>query len=307
MNNCLYLPEKLITQLNQIAKSDATLLLLGESGVGKEIIANRVHTLSTRNKIEPIIINIAAIPADLLERELFGSVKGAFTGSESDYIGVFKRAHKSTLILDEIAEIPLTIQGKLLNVLEYGVIQPIGSNESFKVDCRIIAITNKDVNEQIEKGLFRKDLYYRLNVITFNVPPLRNRVQFIKQLIFDLIGVFSSENEKYSISDEALSQLISYHWPGNIRELSNTIERAITLSNNSEITSENLLLSSDNNVNISSATLKEAVDHFKKNYIMKVLEFNGWNVTKSAKILGIQRTYLSRLIKELYMDERNFT
>lgn len=302
LNNDLFLSEKTVNNINSISKSDAPLLILGESGVGKEIVANRVHKLSNRNKNEPIIINIAALPADLIEKELFGAVKGAFTGAETDSIGKFELANHSTLILDEIGELPLVIQGKLLRVIESGIIEPVGSNRSLKVDCRIIAVTNKNLEELISKGQFRNDLLYRLNVITLNIPPLRERITEIPKITQLFLNEFSKYKNEITISNEAMNKLISYDWPGNIRELKNTIERAITLSNNREITSEYLLLSSDNNVNIASTTLKEAMTIFKRRYITQVLESNGWNVTKSAKVLDIQRTYLSRLIKELYNE-----
>jgi Nif-specific regulatory protein len=295
----LFLSDKLLNQIKKIAESNATLLILGESGVGKDVVANRVHELSHRSLREPVILNVAAIPSDLLEKELFGSIKGAFTGAEEDFIGKFRLAHNSTLILDEIGELPLNIQGKLLNAIEKGIIQPVGSNDTYNVNCRIIGISNKNLLSLVDNGLFRKDLYYRLNVVSLHIPPLRDRVSEIKKIAKSFIREFSTESIDYSISETALNDLVFHDWPGNLREMKNCLERAVTLSDKEEITSEYLLLSSDNNVNISCITLKEAINNFKRKYIMQVLESNDWNVTRSAKILDIQRTYLSRLIKEL--------
>ncbi len=298
----LFLSKKLLGQISSIAQSNATLLILGESGVGKDIVANKIHRYSNRSKKEAVVINVAAIPADLLEKELFGSVKGSFTGAVEDYSGKFVLADNSTLILDEIGELPLPIQGKLLKAIENGIIHPVGSNLTIQVDCRIIAITNKNVLDLVDKGLFRKDLYYRLNVVSLYIPPLRERVSELKKIVEFFLKQFSNNKTTYTIEKNALNDLIFHDWPGNIRELKNCLERAITLSDKPEITSEYLLLSSDNNVNISSATLKEAINNFKRKFILQVLESNEWNVTKSAKILDIQRTYLSRLIKELYNE-----
>jgi len=298
----LYLPECLCEQLENIARSSANLLITGETGVGKEVVANFIHILSKGKDNPPVIINIGAFPEDLLEKELFGSIKGAFTDSEEDYKGKFDLASNTTLILDEIGEIPLHIQGKLLSAIERGVITPLGSNRTVKVNCRIIGVTNRDVNELLDGGLLRKDLFYRLNVLSLDIPPLRERKEFLPEIAHDLLNEFCVNGKNRTLSKESLSKLLAYNWPGNIRELKNCIERAITLTDKKEITSEYLLLSSDNNVNISKNTLKEAIKNFKREYIKEVLDSNFWNITKSSKILGIQRTYLSRLIKELYNE-----
>lgn len=295
----LFLPDYLKETLIKISESSAPLLIMGESGVGKEMVAKTVHYLSSRKNREPIIINSAAIPSDLLEKELFGAVSGAFTGSDKDSVGKFKQADGSTLILDEVGDLPYEVQGKLLKAIESGIIQPVGSNDILKVNCRIIGVTNKNLLEMVNKGQFREDLYYRLNVLSFAVPPLRDRLTKIKEIINYYISELSTKDVKYHLTDECYDLMLAYNWPGNIRELKNNLERAAVISNNEEITSDYLLLSSDINVNISHESLKEAVTQFKKRYITQVLESNGWNITKTSKVLDIQRTYLSRLIKQL--------
>lgn len=292
----LFLDKDLISKIDRISKTSASILIQGESGTGKEYIAHYIHKQSSFSNREPLFINLSAIPQDLLEKELFGSVKGSFTGAETESRGKLLLADNSTLVLDEISELPLQVQGKIVNFLETGFFYPIGSSNKESITCRIIAITNKNLYEMTEKGLFRKDLFYRLNTIILEIPALRDRINHLKPLSIEILNSFSP---KAFFSLEAMNQILSYDWPGNIRELRNVIERAVVLSELDEISSENLLLSSDNNVNISSTTLKQAIDDFKRKYILKVLESNDWNITKSANILDIQRTYLSRLVKEL--------
>ncbi len=294
------LPEDILDNIDKISNSDLNLLIEGESGVGKDYIAELVHKKSKRSEYPSIAINIAAIPSDLLEKELFGSIRGAFTSSESNYIGKFEKAHNSTLILDEIGDLTLMLQAKILDAIEKGIIQPIGSSETRKINCRIIAVTNKNLENKVKNGEFRKDLFYRLNVLKLTVPPLRKRVKDIIPIAKNILEDLTSSRDKYTFDKSAINLILSYDWPGNIRELKNSIERALVLSDKKEITSDFLLLSSNNNVNICKVTLKEAMNEYKNKYILQVLESNDWNVTRSAKILGIQRTYLSRLIKELY-------
>jgi len=296
------LSESMKDEIVKISKSNATLLITGESGVGKEVVAKTVHELSSQSKKKAVIINVRAIPSELLEKELFGSIAGAFTDAKDDSIGMFQLADDSTLILDDIGDISMSIQGKLLNAIENGVIQPIGSTTPIKVNCRIIAISTVPIPTLVEKGLFRRDLYYRLNVLSLEIPPLRDRVHQIGKITDYYLNTVSSLEKVFTIDNEAMSRLVWYNWPGNIRELLNTLERGTVMSDSHKITSDYLLLSSDNNVNISNATLKDAVRLFKKRYITQVLENNGWNVTKSSNFLGIQRTYLSRLIKEFNIE-----
>lgn len=291
-----YLPESLIEEIKRIAQSDVNILITGESGSGKDFVAELIHNYSKKRDLTPVFIDISSIPTDLLERELFGSHKGAFTGSDEFYEGKLVQADNNTLILDGVGDIPLLTQGKINGFLDKGEFEPLGSNIKTKVSCRVIAITNKDLPSLVEDGQFRSDLYYRLNVIGLNIPPLRSRVEVILPLAEEIL---QSIDPIRTFSKEVKTAFLSYEWPGNIRELRNVIERAAVLCSNEEITSEYLLLSSNNNGNISSTTLKDAVNNFKREYILKVLESNEWNVTHSAKVLGIQRTYLSKLIKDL--------
>lgn len=300
--NRLFLDDNIKDYIKKISCSEATVLITGESGVGKEIVAQTVHNLSSRKEKEPVVLNVAALPSDLLEKELFGSVKGSFTDSKEDSVGKFKQADGSTLILDEIGELSLNVQGKLLNAIENGLIQPLGSNKLIQVDCRIIAITNRDLNKLVEEGFFRKDLFYRLNVLNIHIPPLRERIKEFRLILNTLLTEYSSDNKVYTISKDGFSYLLKEEWPGNIRELKNRLERAIVMSDSNEISSDILLLSSDIKVNMSEVTLKEAVRLFKKKYITQALEIYEWNITKTSKFLDIQRTYLSRLIKELNIE-----
>ena len=298
----IYISDEISNKLQNISMSNATLIIYGETGTGKELIANKIHYSSNRSSKEPVFVNLSAIPDDLLEKELFGSMQGSFTDSKLDYVGKFQQAIGSTIILDEICDTSKLLQSKLLQVLDTKEITPIGSNKIIKIDCRIICLSKKNLKKLVEIGKFREDLYYRLNIINITLPTLNNSMKHFKTIVQSLIKELSLEFGDIYITDNTLQKLSLYSWPGNFRELRNCLERTLTMSNGGEITSEYLLLSSDNNVNITNVTLKDAINNFKKEYIIKVLDSNNWNVTKSAKVLDIQRTYLSRLIKDLYND-----
>ncbi len=290
--------------VDRIAKSDSSVLILGESGVGKELFAEQIHLRSPRRDKAFIRVNCAALPENLLESELFGHVKGAFTDALNDRRGRFELADGGTIFLDEIGEIPLSIQSKLLRVIQQKTFERLGSSESLTVDVRILAATNRDIEGAVETGQFRNDLYYRLNVLPLYIPPLRQRPEDIPPLAdFFLKKVNRATNKQVlGFTDEAMDSLLSYSWPGNIRELENAVERAVVISQESYIRPEDLILSSsmkNQEQDYQGKTLKEALNLFKKHFIKKVLESNNWKQTETAKILGIQRTYLSRLIKEL--------
>ncbi|MDW7973346.1 MAG: sigma 54-interacting transcriptional regulator, partial [Thermodesulfovibrio sp.] len=214
----------------KVAGTDATVLLFGESGTGKELIAKTIHFQSKRSKGPFVAINCAAIPENLLEAELFGSEKGAFTGAVKR-IGKFEQANGGTIFLDEIGELPLSLQPKLLRVLQERTVEPLGSSKTIKVDVRIISATNKDLSEEIKKGVFREDLFWRLNVIPIYIPPLRERKEDIPLLVEHYLKSFSEIYKKnVTIDDEAMKVLTSYDWPGNVRELANTIERLVVMT-----------------------------------------------------------------------------
>ncbi len=286
------------------AQTDSSVLLLGESGVGKELFAEQIHLHGSRSNNPLIRVNCAALPENLLESELFGHVKGAFTGAINDRRGRFELADGGTIFLDEIGDLPLNLQAKLLRVIQHKSFERVGGTELIKVDVRIIAATNKDIEKEVESGRFRADLYYRLNVLPIYIPPLHERRDDIPPLADFFLKRFNRETKKQirAIAPEAMEVLLSYSWPGNVRELENAVERAVVIAKSDTVTADVFALdkisgSLDDESN--GRSLKEAVNTFKKHYIRQVLEMNRWNQTKTSKLLGIQRTYLSRLIKEL--------
>ncbi|MBN2737901.1 MAG: sigma 54-interacting transcriptional regulator [Spirochaetales bacterium] len=289
------------------AETDSSVLLLGESGTGKELFAERIHLNSNRKDMPLIRINCAALPENLLESELFGHVKGAFTGAMSDRRGRFELADQGTIFLDEIGDMPLGLQVKLLRILQNKSFERLGSNQTQYVNVRIIAATNKDIENEVKEGRFRSDLYYRLNVLPIYIPPLRERIGDVMLLANFFLEKFCLETKKSfdGFSDDAKKYLESYGWPGNVRELENTIERAVVISQNKRITEKDLLINqhkADNNHINRNQDLKDAVNQFKRRFIINALDKNNWKQTVTAEQLGIQRTYLSRLIKELNIN-----
>lgn len=312
----------LIHIVDEIAKTTTSVLITGESGVGKELFAEQIHIKSPRCNKPFVRVNCAALAPSLLESELFGHVKGAFTDASTDREGRFELANGGTIFLDEIGELPIELQAKLLRVLQERTFERVGSSETISVDVRIVAATNKDLEQMVQDGKFRNDLYYRLNVVPLRIPPLRNRKEDIEPLATFFLNKFSSETKKKfeGFSDEALTYLQNYEWPGNIRELENTIERACVFGNVpliqpadlglniKEISGENAQSNrfSDEISDIIDAndlSLKTAVNTFKKNYVKKILEMTKNNQTKAASVLDIQRTYLARLLNELGIRE----
>jgi Nif-specific regulatory protein len=290
--------------IDRVAKTDSSVLILGESGVGKELFAEQIHLRSARNGGPFVRVNCAALPEGLLESELFGHVKGAFTDAVQNRRGRFEIANGGTIFLDEIGDLPLKLQAKLLRVIQQRSFEKVGSSESTTVDVRILAATNRDIEKLVETGEFRSDLYYRLNVLPIYIPPLRQRSEDIPELALFFLKKFSRETKKQfdGFSDEALQTILSYSWPGNIRELENAVERACVISKDKYIKSEDLLINSKGsavNAPFDNKNLKNAITLFKKHFIRSALEENSWNQTETAKALDIQRTYLSRLLKEL--------
>lgn len=288
----------------KIAKTQSSVLILGESGVGKELFAEQIHLRSNRVDKPFIRVNCAALPEHLLESELFGHVKGAFTDATSDRRGRFELADRGTIFLDEIGDLPLELQAKLLRVLEYKVFEKVGSSEPLQVDVRIIAATNKDIEKLIDEGSFRRDLYYRLNVLPLRIPPLRERKEDIPELAEFFLKKFNHDIKKQikGFTPEALNAILSYPWPGNVRELENAVERAVVITSDSVIKPDDLVLRTNGEHSIQDFTgksLKEAINVFKKHYIKSTLENYSWKQKDTAQALNIQRTYLSRLIKEL--------
>ncbi len=302
--------KEVIEHVKIIAKSpSSTVLIQGESGTGKELIANYIHTMSSRNKCRFMEVNCAALTENLLEAELFGYEKGSFTGaSTTGKAGLFEAAQRGTMFLDEIAEMSISLQAKLLRVLQEKRFKRVGGVDDINVDVRIIASTNRKLEEEVEKGNFRKDLYYRLRVLPIYIPPLRDRSEDIIPLAKYFIHNFDNEfNKKVNnITKEIERILLNYDWPGNVRELKSIIERAVLLSNSSTLSAEHLLLS----YNPSTSSESEDVDQDKsiaaveKQHIAKVLTETSWRMTKASKILGINRTTLYNKIKQYGMKQK---
>jgi DNA-binding NtrC family response regulator len=287
--------------------SDLTVnvLIVGESGTGKEMIARAIHQNSARAAKSFIPINCAAIPETLLESELFGYVRGAFTDARKDRRGLFQAASGGLLFLDEISEIPLSLQAKLLRVIEDKEVRPLGTNQSEKVDARLVSACNRDPELLVQEGRFRQDLYYRLNVIRMDLPPLRERADDIPILIEHFMRKFSEQSQRKldGIEPEALAALTNYHWPGNIRELEHTIERAVLLGKESRIGLQDfppsLVARNDNVLPLADALAKSyTLKDLEKEYIMRVMEIAGGNKTEAAKTLGVDRTTLYRKLEE---------
>jgi len=295
-----------LEMIDRVAKTDSSVLLLGESGVGKELFAEQIHLRSGRKRASFIRVNCAALPEGLLESELFGHVKGAFTNAIANRQGRFEMADGGTIFLDEIGDLPLSLQAKILRVIQERKFEKVGSDHTVTVNVRIIAATNKDLEDQVGKGQFRSDLYYRLNVLPVFIPPLRQRPEDILELAGYFLKIFMQETKKQfdGFSQDALEAMLSYSWPGNVRELQNCIERACVIGKNKLISRGDLFLNSGNSSSyeVTERNLKNAVNLFKSNFIRRVLEENSWNQTEASRALAIQRTYLSRLIKELNIN-----
>ncbi|MCJ7483599.1 MAG: sigma-54 dependent transcriptional regulator [Thermodesulfovibrionales bacterium] len=287
-------------QIDMAAKSNGRVLILGESGAGKELVAHTLHGSSTRASKPFIEMNCAAIPQELIESELFGHEKGSFTGAFERKKGKFELADEGTLFLDEVGDMSLSTQAKVLRVIETQEFQRVGGSKNIKVDVRIISATNKDLAEEVKKSTFREDLFYRLNVIPIPLPPLRERKEDIPELVDYFLGYFAAEygQKPKKITPEGLKMLEVYDWPGNIRELRNVIERLVIMIPSNTVTPKNIILGEAARSDyFTFNTLKEARESFEKDFIIKKLEENNWNISKTAEILDIERSNLHRKIK----------
>ena len=300
--------EKVISDGLKVANSRASALILGESGTGKELLARLIHKAGPRKDKPLIVLNCAAMPETLLEDELFGHEKGAFTGAVGRKIGKFELAHEGTIFLDEIGEMTPGMQAKLLRVLQEGNFYRVGGNIPISVDVRVLSATNKKLEQEVSEGRFREDLYYRLNVVQINMPTLRERREDIPMLAGHFLSVFKEETimPHLTISDEAMEKMVQYDWPGNIRELRNAIERAVVMGNGKQIVPEDLPIVTHRSPYPGlrvGLTLDEALNQFKKEFIALNLKHTGGNRSKAAKVMDIQRTYLSRLIAKYELKE----
>ena len=292
-------------QISVVAPTNSRVLIYGESGTGKELVARNIHFQSGRNEDPFIEVNCAAIPEDLIESELFGHTRGSFTGANEDKKGKFELAEGGTIFLDEVGDMSLKTQAKVLRAIEQQKFQPIGAQSTRSVDVRIIAATNKNLANEIKAGRFREDLFYRLNVIPFFVPPLRERHKDIPVIARYFMDIFSAEHGRASreFTDEALSAMDRYSWPGNVRELRNEIERLVIMVSGAKI--EFVDLSLPNGAGgAHHPTLQEARGQYERELILSKLEESGWNVSQTARVLGLERSYLYRKMKAYGIEKR---
>ncbi|MDA1314088.1 MAG: sigma-54 dependent transcriptional regulator [Acidobacteria bacterium] len=300
-------------QLKLMAPTNGRVLIYGESGTGKELIASAIHAQSQRAQAGFVEVNCAAIPEELIESELLGHVKGSFTGAHESKTGKFQQADGGTLFLDEVGDMSLNTQAKVLRVLEEQRFEPVGSGKTVQVDVRVIAATNKNLENEILRGNFRDDLFYRLNVIPFHVPPLRERAEDIPLLADYFLREFSAEygRKPKTLTDAARAALRKYSWPGNVRELRNLMERIVIMNPRPRIDAADLPLPDDGNAARFDrqamrrfGSLDEARKAYEKDYVLKTLESMGGNVTHTAAALGLERSHLYRKMKALGISSK---
>ena len=294
--------QKVFNMVKKVASSKASVLITGESGVGKELVANAIHNLSSRKDSSMIKVHLAAVNENLIESELFGHEKGAFTGATTMQKGVFELAHGGTIFLDEIGEINHSTQVKILRVLQERTFERVGGEQTISVDVRIVAATNRNLEDEVKQGRFREDLFYRLNVIHIHVPPLRERKDDIPLLVDSFLKKFSAENQKNvcKIESRAKALLFNYDWPGNIRQLQNCIESAVVICSGEEITMEDLppSISNSSGENNISIPVGVTLDEAEKTIIAQNLAANKGNKSKTAEVLGIERKTLHRKLEK---------
>jgi len=307
--------QEIFETIKRVAPTTTTILISGETGTGKELIANAIHINSPRKGNPLIKINCAAIAENLMESELFGYEKGAFTGAVSDRRGKFELADGGTIFLDEIGDMSLKTQAKVLRVLQEQVVEPVGGAAGVRVDVRVLAATNKDLEKEMEEGRFRQDLYYRLNVIPLRIPPLRDRKEDIPILVERFIRDFAvkeGDTEK-KVADEVLTILMKYHWPGNVRELKNIIERLVIMTPTGVITKCDILPFFEegkgevprDDLQITSDSFRAAKQEFERQYIVRKLrEYNG-NISRTAEAIGLERSNLHKKIRSYELDVKN--
>jgi two-component system nitrogen regulation response regulator NtrX len=302
--------QKLWDKIEKTAPTTGRAFILGENGTGKELVARLLHQRSRRADKPFIKLNCAAVPNELIESELFGHEKGSFTGAFSSRKGKFELAHRGTLFLDEIGDMKLEMQSKLLRVLQEGEFERVGGTETIRVDVRAIAATNKDIQQEIRVGNFREDLYYRLNVIPFVVPPLRQRLEDIPLLAEHFLKIAQRENAKKGIEllPDAVAALQRYHWPGNVRELKNIIERLVILNAGPQIGEADVqaVLPPPQSVPVEVArpaasdegSLRDSVQDYERQLILRKLREHGWRISQTARILGLERSHLYKKMKQ---------
>lgn len=297
---------KICRTIEKVAAASVTVALLGESGTGKEVLARGLHALSPRADERFVAINCAAIPDTLLESELFGYEKGAFTGAVKQTLGKIETAHKGTLFLDEIGDLPMPLQAKLLRFLQERVIERIGGREEIPVDVRIVCATHRDLKEQIRAGLFREDLYYRLAEIVVDIPPLRDREGDAALLAHAFVQRFARENARGSmtLTDDALAAIEAHPWPGNVRELENCLKRAVIMADGNRITADDLGLQSVEE-DLERLNLRQVRDEAERKAVLRVLARTNNNIARAAEILGVSRPSLYDLMNRFGLKKEN--
>jgi two-component system response regulator PilR (NtrC family) len=300
---------ELFSLIRKVASSDASVLITGESGTGKELVAKAIHNISPRMEGHFVAVNCAAIPEGLLESELFGYMKGAFTGASANKKGLFEVADKGTLFLDEISEMPLSLQAKILRVIEDRIIRRVGGVSDIKVDIRIISATNRDIKSAVVEGSFREDLYYRLNVLSINVPPLRERKEDIPLLANYFLSTFSTNKKRFS--EEALDLLRNYHWKGNVRELENVIERIALLCDSKIIGPEHLpeeirsaKVTEEIKMPSDGIDIEKMIENMEKAYLIQALEKTNGVKTEAAKLLNLSFRSFRYKLKKYGIDKK---
>jgi DNA-binding NtrC family response regulator len=301
----------ILDAISRIAKTDARILITGENGTGKELVAQEIHRQSNRINKELVEVNCAAIPQELIESELFGHEKGSFTGAFKQRIGKFEQADNGNLFLDEIGDMSLQAQAKVLRAIEEGKIERVGGNSKIEVDVRIISATNKDLQEEIKKGTFREDLFHRLNVIPIHIPPLRERIDDIPILVEHFSKIFCEKNkfQQKNYTSDAMKLLQSLKWKGNVRELRNVVERIVIMVVKTEISEKDVTIFTDSsssdmdNLFSISNNFQEFKENSERAFILKQLQINNWNISKTADILGIQRSHLYNKLKKYGIEK----
>ncbi len=304
--------KEILDAVQKVAGTNAAVLITGESGVGKELVARRIHNLSRRKNKPFIQVNCAAIPGDLIENELFGHEKGAYTGAGTRKIGKFEAADKGTIFLDEIGDMALSVQAKVLRALQEKEFQRVGGNEILHTDVRVISATNKNLPDEISKGTFREDLYFRLNVVPIHCPPLRRKKEDIPLLVNHFVNQFARENgiKPKTIAPDAVKMLQDYDWPGNIRELKNFIERLLIMSPRNTVKPKDISFDThsfkhkeDETDNLmAKPTLQEFKDAAEREYILKKLNENNWNIKAAAENIDTPRSNLYKKMKQYGID-----
>jgi DNA-binding NtrC family response regulator len=301
---------QLMARVERVAASESRVCILGETGTGKELVARTLHAKSPRAEGPFITLNCAAVPTELIESELFGHEKGSFTGAAARHIGKFEQAEHGTIFLDEIGDMPLAMQAKLLRVLEEGQIERIGGDRSIAVDVRVLVATHRNLEDQVREGKFRQDLFHRIYVFPLRLPPLRERREDIPVLVDHFATLVATQNswKEISFAPEVIQALTDYPWPGNVRELRNVVERLMLLATDNQVTLETLRLALPERAETSATSglgagpLADRVENFEREVILAELKRNNYHMTNAAKALGLERSHLYKKAEQLGID-----